>query len=245
MFLEILKYFLTIVISYLIGSVSFARIISTNHFKKDITKIGSKNPGTINMTRSHGVMGGLSTFILDILKGAVPSLIAYFIGGTVLLYVAGFSAVIGHIFPALYRFKGGKGLATTIGVFLVANPGCTLIALFIGLIIILATDIGSFASLTIITITSIIECITLDNRHNIPVICLIIAMYALVLFMHRKNIVRLLTGRENKVNLKEHLKIKKKTRNIQDVKVENEQNFESKIESEQNLENENIDNKEN
>lgn len=210
MFLEILKYVLTILVSYLIGNISFARIISERKFKKDITKIGSKNPGTINMTRSHGAATGFATFILDILKSAIPSLVAYFIGGTLLLYVAGASCVIGHIFPIFYKFKGGKGVASTIGVFLVANPIFTLISLVVGLIVLLLFDYGSVASFTILTIMTVLETTRYVYNLNIALICIIVFLYALVMFCHRKNIVRLLKGEENKVNLKESLKKRNK-----------------------------------
>ena len=115
--------------SYLLGNVNWAIIISK--FKKvDIRSMGSGNPGTLNMSRNLGLKAGLLTFFLDILKGVIPTIIAYFVFKDKLIYdsgfylkdfavyLCGFAVVIGHIYPVFMKFKGGKGIATSIGVFL-------------------------------------------------------------------------------------------------------------------------------
>ena len=119
-------------ISYLIGSVNWALIISK--FKRsDIRKIGSGNPGTLNMSRNFGLKFGLLTFFLDVFKGAIPTLIAFFVFGDeqfadsefyirdFAIYLCGLCVVLGHIYPIYFKFKGGKGIASTIGVFLIAE----------------------------------------------------------------------------------------------------------------------------
>ena len=125
----VLKYILLVVGSYLIGNISFARIIG--RFKKvDITKQGSGNPGTMNMIRNQGVVLGILTLMLDMIKGAVPATVGYFLFGgasdvpqsMIGVYAAGLSVVVGHIYPVFYKFKGGKGVACVLGVFAVANP---------------------------------------------------------------------------------------------------------------------------
>ena len=143
--------------SYFIGNINFAVIISRSK-NKDIRNMGSGNPGTLNMSRQFGLKFGVLTLILDILKGAVPTLVATLVyremtfGDSHLAvsemaqYLAGFFAVLGHIFPAIYKFKGGKGIATTIGVFLVTEPIVTLIFAIIAIIYILVKEIGSIGS---------------------------------------------------------------------------------------------------
>ena len=126
--MTIIKFCVLVIISYFIGNISFARVFARLK-KGDITKSGSGNPGTMNMLRTYGFKLALLTLILDACKGAIPSLIGMFLfkseGATMSiigLYVGGISAIIGHIYPLIYKFKGGKGIATTIGVFAVANP---------------------------------------------------------------------------------------------------------------------------
>ena len=121
------------VVCYFIGCFNFARLIS--RFKKrDITKIGSGNPGTMNMSREFGLKIGLLTFLCDAIKGGVPALISYFIyrkyafAGTGIAvadftrYFCGLFVIIGHIFPVTMRFKGGKGIASTLGLFWFCLP---------------------------------------------------------------------------------------------------------------------------
>jgi glycerol-3-phosphate acyltransferase PlsY len=125
----VLYYALLIIGSYFIGNISFAIIISKKK-NGDITKVGSGNPGTMNMLRTYGFKLGFLTLVLDTLKGAIPSLIGLLIFGKVGLYTAGLSAILGHIFPVVRKFKGGKGIACTLGVFLVADPSILLYFLY-------------------------------------------------------------------------------------------------------------------
>ena len=123
------------VISYLFGNLNWAIIVSKIK-KTDIRKLGSGNPGTLNMSRNLGLKVGLFTFFLDIMKGVIPTLVAYFIfQGKVFenteflisdfaIYLCGFCVVLGHIYPVFLKFKGGKGIASTIGVFLVCESVC-------------------------------------------------------------------------------------------------------------------------
>ena len=99
---------LVILISYLCGNVSFARMISkTQH--KDITKLGSGNPGMTNTLRNFGFKFGLLNLLLDMLKAFVPAIVCFYIfdRSYVMLYIAGFSSILGHMFPVVYKFKGG------------------------------------------------------------------------------------------------------------------------------------------
>ena len=124
-------FLLAAAVCYLIGCFNFAVLIS--HFKKkDIREVGSGNPGTMNMTRTFGMKVGAVNFFLDLIKGGVPALAGYLIfkdyvfAGTDILvadfarYFFGVFVIIGHIFPVFMKFKGGKGIASTFGVFVFA-----------------------------------------------------------------------------------------------------------------------------
>ena len=127
--LNVLKTILIVIGGYLLGGFSSAKFLSKLK-KDDITKHGSGNPGTMNMLRTFGIKFGALTLLMDALKGAIPSLIGFFMfggvaGGNVAyiaLFAGGFSAILGHIFPIYYKFKGGKGVACVVGMFAVAEP---------------------------------------------------------------------------------------------------------------------------
>ena len=200
------KFVIVIVVSYLIGNISFARILS-KHKKKDITKQGSGNPGTMNMLRTFSFKMGILTLFFDALKGAIPSLIGFFmLGGDVNsemcyigLYAGGLSAVIGHCFPAFYKFKGGKGVATSLGVLLIVNPQIGLICLVFALTIMAFTRWVSLGSILAAILFPILTIFMVDNM-GAKIISILIG--ALVVFNHRTNISRLKNGTENKLSLK-------------------------------------------
>ncbi len=209
--IEALKYILLIIGSYFIGNLSFARMISKNVMKEDITKKGSGNPGTMNMLRNYGFKAGILTLVLDALKGAVPALVGFFLFGGdgstasyIGLYVGGLSAVVGHNFPVIYKFKGGKGVACILGIFLVAEPLLVLIAFVIAFIYLCIFDYAAVASFIFITLLTVYEAIKF--RGVMPITLLLFALFFLTFFMHRQNINRMLLGKENKVHLRAHLK---------------------------------------
>jgi len=115
-----------------------------------------------------------------------------------LVYTTGISVVIGNMYPVFYKFKGGKGIAVTLGMFAVLYPLWFAGFLVFGLIMLLTTKIGSLTSLTIVLGLSIVGIVF--NTHYVEII-LICVLYLLVLFAHRKNLIRLFTGKENKVIL--------------------------------------------
>lgn len=207
------------VVSYFVGNVTFARVISRlNH--GDVTKSGSGNPGTLNTWRAFGFWPGVFTFLLDMLKGLVVCLLAYFLSkfmGTnkeIALYIAGFCVVLGHIFPVIFKFKGGKGIATSVGVFLVANPLVAGILLVVMIVSMLFIKYASICTLLYVTIMSIVE-ICLNYPAYWLNYILIAGILLLVVYAHRKNILRLLKGKENKTELLMMLKEigKKKAKN--------------------------------
>ena len=150
MIIEILKYVLLVVGGYFLGNISGAKIISKLR-KDDITKHGSGNPGSMNMLRTFGFKWGLVTLLFDAIKGAIPSLVGFYVfGGDINshqsyigLYVGGLSAVIGHCFPVLFKFKGGKGVACMLGMFAVAEPYWAIIMFAVCFVYLLIFDYGA------------------------------------------------------------------------------------------------------
>ena len=214
----ILSFVILIIFGYLFGNISNARILS-KIIHQDITKMGSGNPGTMNMTRSFGTLMGFLTLVLDILKSVIPCLVAYFTAKyllegyvNILVYATGLSVVLGHIYPVFYKFKGGKGVASTIGIFFVLYPIWTLIFLAVGLIVLLIIQIGSITSFSVIFGLSVIGIIY--NNSFIEII-LISVILLIILFAHRENLKKLFTGKENRVKL--FKKKQKTTQNSEEI----------------------------
>ena len=203
-------YILLAVVSYFVGNFSSARTISKIKHA-DITKSGSGNPGTLNVWRTFGFWPGILTFVLDMLKGLIPTMVAYLTFGhigcnrEIALYVAGFSVVLGHIFPVIYKFKGGKGIATSIGIFLVANWWVALIVFAVMILGMLFIKYASVFTIGFVIAMSVVE-ICLCNPANWVNYLFISGILALVLYAHRSNIKRLFTGKENKTELLKMLK---------------------------------------
>lgn len=211
-----------IICGYLIGNISFARILGKMQ-NKDITKLGSGNPGTMNTARNFGLGMGVLNLILDISKAVILCLGAYFVAKycfvnltNILVYTTGFAVVLGHIFPVFYHFKGGKGIAVTLGIFAVLYPLWFAGMMVLGLVVLLTTQIGSVTSLTVVLGLSVVGIVFNTNFVEIILICV---LYALLLFAHRENLKRLFAGKENKVVL-----FKKKNKNCDNKVVENENN---------------------
>ena len=232
--LVVLEYVLLVLFSYFVGNISFARIISKSK-SDDITKKGSGNPGTMNMLRTYGVKSGALTLILDVLKGVVPSLTGLLLfrytglNESIGLFVAGLSVIVGHMWPVVYKFKGGKGVACALGVFMVANPLYLLIAFVIGFVYLWFFDYGSVASLFIVAFMSIIQGWqfntdylngNLSLNELLTINLLIFAIFFLIWFAHRSNIIRLLMGKENKANLQKSFKKKLSVQKKEEVNQE-------------------------
>ena len=215
--MQILAGVLVAVCSYFLGNINSAILISKLK-GKDIRKCGSGNPGTMNMLRSLGKPLGALTFVLDILKGVVPCLLGWLFMGNgeflrlggerIGMYVGGLCVTLGHIYPVVYKFKGGKGAATIVGVCLTMQPIYAVIFVAIGIAFLFITQVGSLTSFIIICAPLTVEGVNASTQ-NMPVLCtvLLFVMFALSLFAHRKNIVKLFSGNEGRVVL---VKSKKK-----------------------------------
>ena len=197
-----------IVGAYILGNVNFSIILSKIK-RMDVRSVGSKNPGTMNMLRSFGIGLGALTLILDALKGSIPSILGWWLLGKtqmfefgsdkIGLFLGGISATLGHCFPIVYKFKGGKGVATTIGVALVASPIVALIGFLIAVIFFFTVKIGALSSFIATGIPLIYVSVNSFVNSEFLVGALAIILYVLVLAMHHANIVRILKGEEKQV----------------------------------------------
>ena len=190
---------LIILFSYLCGSIPFGLVISYIFKKDDPRSIGSKNIGATNVLRTAGVMLGLITLILDILKGFIAIKITLMLNSDVIGLSMTF-VIIGHIFPIWLKFKGGKGVATFIGVLLAYNFQLFLLFTFTWLLCALLFKYSSLSAI-IALITNLISTIAFDLNY----IYFIIVSF-LILIKHFSNIQRLLTGNETKIVLKKKIK---------------------------------------
>ena len=237
---------LLMVASYLFANINFAKIIS--HCKhKDITKEGSGNPGTLNMLRTFGFFWAMINMTLEILKGVIPSLVGYLLFGEIGLYSCGVSAVVGHIFPIVFKFKGGKGVACTCGMFFVANWWVTLIVMACCFLFVTITSLGSVGTLGFVLIMSIIE-LCLVSPSNWICYVLIGFNLALIFFVHRKNIARLIHGKENPTNVRGAIKkdmAKLKSHNNENTKDDVADNNMSESNSESVVNEEKVDSNDN
>lgn len=185
-------------IAYLIGNLSSAYFIVKIFKNDDIRNYGSGNPGATNALRVYGKKIGALTLILDLLKGLVAVYIGGLIGGDFGKFISGIAVVLGHDWPVLLGFKGGKGIATSIGVLLAINPLTALACLLLGLPIIIISRYVSLGSVSIAALLPLIGYFTkrpFDKRFLI----MNIVLGLLALFKHRSNIGRLLRKEERKL----------------------------------------------
>ena len=207
---------LIVVFSYLTGNISFSRLIAKTQ-NQDITKLGSGNAGSTNVLRNFGFKFGILNLALDILKGVVPCLVVWLTTQSVVyLYIAGISVMLGHVFPVFFKFKGGKGIATMIGVFAVANPLATVIVVACAAVCWLVFQYGSLSSFVCVTVLTVVEGLHAKayvQPDRTIVSLLLFSIFLLTWWAHRANIQRLIVGKESKVNLIASVKkkIKKNT----------------------------------
>ncbi len=210
------------IFGYIIGNISFARIASKYIIKIDITKVGSKNPGGTNLTRVSSVSLGVFIMCLDSIKAIVASLLALLLKEhteqfrNVIVVFGGFGVIIGHCWPIIYKFKGGKGAAAFSGMIFMINPISGAIAFFVWILLNIITKYVSLSTLltillcTILTIIPIIgQDITviqssiyhlgINNYTNLWWITTIICFISLLIitFKHRTNIKRLINKNES------------------------------------------------
>ena len=205
-------YIIMALIAYVIGSINFSVIISKKVAGFDVREKGSGNAGSTNMLRSVGKGAAVLTLLCDILKGVVAILIAIGIGNLVkdadkglLVQIAGVAVVLGHTFPIFFGFKGGKGVATSLGVLLMTNWQIGLICLVFALVLMVLTQmvsLGSCAAAVLFPVLTLFikEHYIVTEGGNYFIYSVILA--GIVLYNHRSNIKRMLNGTENKLSFK-------------------------------------------
>ncbi len=192
-----MNYILTLLISYFVGTISGSYIIGNLFLNKDIRKYGSGNAGTTNAMRVLGKKAGVLTFLIDFLKGALVTLIIRRIFGDEFVPLAILGAVIGHDFPFYMKFKGGKGVATTLGALALFNFPLTLICYVVWVLGTVLTKMVSVGSIlffvSIIIVYSFMSNLVMSNILIIDIIALI------GIIRHKDNIKRIIAGNENKI----------------------------------------------
>ena len=187
---------LIILVSYLLGSIPFGLILTKIFLKKDIRDIGSGNIGATNVLRTGNKIIGYLTLSLDILKAVIPVLYIKF-NYPELVYVSSLSVFIGHVFPLWLKFKGGKGVATYVGILFSINYilGFVFVASWLIIFFVLR-----YSSLGSILATFIIPIFILFNP-NYENEYFFIIMFVLILFTHRENVKRLINKEESKTKI--------------------------------------------
>lgn len=210
-------YIIILIMAYLIGSINFSIILSKKMAGFDVREKGSGNAGTTNMLRTVGKKAALITLLCDILKGVVPVLLAVLIGNIAnnfgaeirvdyLAQIAGIATVIGHTFPIYFGFKGGKGVASSLGLILIINWQIGLICLVFALLVMAITRMVSLGSITAAILFAVLVIFNIGSEYyivqngNYRIFGIVLA--AIVIFNHRSNIKRILSGTENKLSFK-------------------------------------------
>ena len=190
--------------AYLLGSLSFAVIVSKAMRLDDPRSYGSGNPGATNVLRSGNKKAAILTLVLDALKGVIAVLVARALSdrfgfGESIVALAGLAAFLGHLWPVFFRFVGGKGVATAAGVLLALNGWVGLASLVTWLVIALATRYSSLAALVTALLAPVYAYFLIGDP---PVVALVAVMSVLLIWRHRANIAKLSNGTESRLGSK-------------------------------------------
>lgn len=206
-------YIIIAIIAYAIGSINFSVLISRKMAGFDVREKGSGNAGTTNMLRSVGKKAAAITLLCDVLKGVVAIGIALIVGSivknvdkAVLVQIAGILVVVGHTFPIFFEFKGGKGVATSLGVIMMINWKIGLICLVFALAIMAFSRMVSMgsvgAAILFPVLTLFINTNFIVEASGMKYFIFSVILAAIVIFNHRANIKRIANGTENKLSFK-------------------------------------------
>ncbi len=203
-------YIIIAIIAYAIGSINFSVLVSKKIAGFDVREKGSGNAGSTNVLRTVGKKAAVITLIADILKGIVAILIAWIVGkfvkevsSAILVEIAALAVVIGHTFPIFFEFKGGKGVATSLGIVLIINWKIGLICLVFALAIMAITRMVSLGSITASVLFAVLTLFIRDSyivEFEFSYIIFGILLAAFVIFNHRSNLKRIISGEENKLS---------------------------------------------
>jgi glycerol-3-phosphate acyltransferase PlsY len=180
-------------LAYLLGTFPSASLVA-RRAGIDVTKAGSGNPGASNVVRLLGWKAGALVFALDAAKGAVAAAVGLAIDGHRGAWILGVAAVVGHIFPVWRRFKGGRGVATGAGVFLVVYPGVTVVLAIVWIAIARGLHKASVASLVVALLAPVIVIVRGGSALDIAIVS---AVAVLLILRHASNLRRLIRGEEH------------------------------------------------
>jgi acyl phosphate:glycerol-3-phosphate acyltransferase len=195
----------SVLVAYLLGSIPFGYLLVRLSVGGDVRETGSGGTGATNVTRRAGKPVGVLTLLLDLLKGTTAVLLARWLlgaGDAWWICAAAVAAVLGHVFPVWLRFRGGKGVATGLGVFLLLAPLATLCALAAFVVVVWLwryVSLGSMAAALVLPLA--VGAFGAGDTATKPVLVIAAIGAALIVFMHRANIGRLRRGEESKLKL--------------------------------------------
>ena len=187
---------LIILVSYLLGSIPFGLILTKIFLKKDIREIGSGNIGATNVLRTGNKLIGYLTLILDVLKAVIP-VIYIKINFPELVYISSLSVFIGHVFPLWLKFKGGKGVATYVGILFSINYILGMIFIFSWLVIFFISKYSSLGSILSSLTIPIFVYFSSSYKNEY----FFIIMFVLIFYTHRENVKRLINKEESKTKI--------------------------------------------
>lgn len=184
---------------YFIGNINGSILISKLFYNEDIRLKGSGNAGTTNGLRNYGKKFAAITFLIDFLKGFISTYLGYKLLGELGIPLAGIASVVGHIYPILYDFRGGKGVACSVGVILFSQASWIAILLPIFILIVISFRYVSLASISVAFLTFIYGLYNIIFRINIYNGISFVILAIIVIIKHRSNIQRLLNKTESKI----------------------------------------------
>ncbi len=212
--MAVLIILVAVIFSYIVGSISFAVIFSKVFAKKDVRDFGSGSAGMTNVMRAVGVLPGILTFVCDALKGFIACGAAkwiffpqiyestgiWWLNPVYGAFFCGLVCMIGHVFPLFFGFKGGKGVATSVGIFSVCCPTAIIVGLAVFVICVVLSRIVSLSSLiaTVTVVSGVLLWHTTDFP-MFPQFLAALAMGVLVFLKHKDNIIRLVHGEEKRL----------------------------------------------
>ena len=189
--------------SYLIGSISSAVIVSKLFRLDDPRTVGSSNPGATNVLRSGNKVAAAITLLGDLAKGLIPVLLAQHYGQSIaVISLVAIAAFIGHLYPIFFGFKGGKGVATAIGVFTALSWKLVTVFVLVWILVAAISRYSSLAALLASGITGIASFAIFNQEHELQLIGAIFMIVAFLFKRHRENIDRLKSGTETKIGAK-------------------------------------------
>lgn len=192
-----MSYIFSIIVSYLLGSIPFGIVITKLFNKGDLRKVGSGNIGATNVMRVGGLRLAGLVWILDMLKAVIAVLIGRYVDGSVFGVWCGFAAIIGHCFPIWLKFHGGKGVSCLFGILLAVNPILFIVCGIEWLLVALGTGYSSAGALLAFFLMPV-----LGFFINFGTGIAFLAIALLCLWRHRSNVLRLISGKESKIEWK-------------------------------------------